>query len=268
MKINNLRILAIDDIADNLITLKAVISQVLPDSNVFTALNGIDGIKIAKKEKRNLKAINENQTQFYGWYPFWMHDAYQNYNFNSLTTVSFFSVDAYLDDFNQVSFIENGINEKFASDLFKKAKSAGCRIDLTFKCDDKEVIDLLLNNDSVRNKCINYLTYLLDTSSLMTDGIALVFENLPANNSGSLVLFIAQLKQSIKKSNRSIKLALPESDLAKNYEILKLNKLVDNYLLIGIFHIFQAWKSSLFHSRISPIICHNQLCPSLLCLLL
>ncbi len=189
--------------------------------------------KIAKKEKKNLKAINESQIQFYGWLPFWMLDAYTNYNFNSLTTVSFFSVDAYLDNHDQVSFRENGINEKLASDLFKKANSAGCRIDLTFKCEDEDVIDLLLNNDTIRNKCINYLTYLLDTSNLMTDGIAIVFENLPPNNAGSLIHFIAQLKQSIKQSNRSIKLAIPEFDASKNYDILKLNKLVDNYLLIG-----------------------------------
>ena len=50
MKVNNLKILAIDDIADNLLTLKAVLNQALPNSKVFTALNGIDGIEIAKNE--------------------------------------------------------------------------------------------------------------------------------------------------------------------------------------------------------------------------
>lgn len=50
MKINSLKILAIDDNADNLITIEAVIKEVLPKAEVFKAISGREGIDIARKE--------------------------------------------------------------------------------------------------------------------------------------------------------------------------------------------------------------------------
>ena len=44
---NNIKILAIDDIEDNLISLKALIRESFPEGLVFTALNGPKGIEIA-----------------------------------------------------------------------------------------------------------------------------------------------------------------------------------------------------------------------------
>jgi len=50
MRQKSLKILAIDDKLDNLVTIRAVIREVLPNAEVFTELNGIDGIKRAKTE--------------------------------------------------------------------------------------------------------------------------------------------------------------------------------------------------------------------------
>ena len=50
METKNYKILAIDDNLDNLITLKAVIDEILPDTEVLTANNGKDGIYIARSE--------------------------------------------------------------------------------------------------------------------------------------------------------------------------------------------------------------------------
>ncbi len=50
MKTKNYKILAIDDNLDNLITIKAVIEEILPGAKVLTANNGKDGIYIARAE--------------------------------------------------------------------------------------------------------------------------------------------------------------------------------------------------------------------------
>ena len=47
MENRKIKILAIDDNQDNLITLRAVVSEVLPDTITYTALNGPAGIEIA-----------------------------------------------------------------------------------------------------------------------------------------------------------------------------------------------------------------------------
>ncbi|MEI7884891.1 MAG: HD domain-containing phosphohydrolase [Clostridia bacterium] len=50
MESHKIKILAIDDHLDNLITLKAVIQEMLPESEVFVALSGRLGLEIAKAE--------------------------------------------------------------------------------------------------------------------------------------------------------------------------------------------------------------------------
>jgi PAS domain S-box-containing protein len=50
MKNAHLKILAIDDNADNLTTLRAVMRDVLPDCTLLTALNGKRGIELAREE--------------------------------------------------------------------------------------------------------------------------------------------------------------------------------------------------------------------------
>ena len=50
MSINELKILAIDDNQDNLITLKAVIADAMPETKVLTALDGSSGIALAISE--------------------------------------------------------------------------------------------------------------------------------------------------------------------------------------------------------------------------
>ncbi len=47
---SNVRVLAIDDNPDNLVTLKAIIGSALPAINVITALNGENGISLAIQE--------------------------------------------------------------------------------------------------------------------------------------------------------------------------------------------------------------------------
>ncbi|MFZ4401752.1 MAG: PAS domain S-box protein [Bacteroidales bacterium] len=51
---NEIKILAIDDIRDNLISIKALIREAFPDAIVFTALRGIEGIEIAATEDPDL----------------------------------------------------------------------------------------------------------------------------------------------------------------------------------------------------------------------
>ena len=44
-----IKILAIDDQPDNLISLKALISEMFPDAHVYSSLTGQQGLKLAKE---------------------------------------------------------------------------------------------------------------------------------------------------------------------------------------------------------------------------
>jgi PAS domain S-box-containing protein len=54
MESNKIKILAIDDIEDNLISIKALIYEAFPDAIIFTALDGKTGIEIAAQEDPDL----------------------------------------------------------------------------------------------------------------------------------------------------------------------------------------------------------------------
>ncbi len=49
MAMNSLKVVAIDDNHDNLITLKAVMLDALPGCELFTAINGVDGIELTRQ---------------------------------------------------------------------------------------------------------------------------------------------------------------------------------------------------------------------------
>ena len=50
MDYKNIKILMVDDVQDNLITLSALIRETFSSAKIFSALNGQEGIEIAKKE--------------------------------------------------------------------------------------------------------------------------------------------------------------------------------------------------------------------------
>ena len=61
-------------------------------------------ITSVNRDAPDLENIDKYSPQIYGWYPYWMKDSYENLNYKLLTTVSFYSVDVYLDSNNSISF--------------------------------------------------------------------------------------------------------------------------------------------------------------------
>ena len=169
--------------------------------------------------------------KIYGFYPYGMTGTYKSYNYNLLTTVSFYSVKVDAVDQNRLHYNIYGIDETL-DNLIQNAKEAGTRVNLTFHCDDAPIINSLLNNKEVRDSFISSITHLLDTT--LSDGICVnFFDKLPATNADALISFLLQLKGSLKNSNKSIKITLPANDFSNSYNICKLNGIVDEYILLG-----------------------------------
>lgn len=188
--------------------------------------------KAAKKEVKILKELNNNKTQIYGWFPYWMNNAIDDFRYNLLTTFSFYCVEIFRDSItNQISYLDHGIDNFSTKDILNKASSAGCRVDLTIMCTDRSVVNQLLNNKKVQDSCIRHITRKLDSNKIF-DGVCIVFENMPSHNSGSFLNFLSSLRKTLTP-NLELKLALPAKDFSSNYAILKLNALVDAFIIMG-----------------------------------
>jgi spore germination protein YaaH len=188
--------------------------------------------KVAKKEAKSIKDLQDLQTEIYGWYPYWNRMPYADINFNLLTTFSYFSIDGTLDPAtNRIVFDDHGINGPSTKEMLQSVTAAGCRIDVTFKFNDKNSINLLLNNVVVRDSCLASIIKIMNANYLY-DGICIEFENMPPNISAALVQFMSALKAQLKPSGRTVALTLPAMDYSNNYNILNLNKVVDTYILL------------------------------------
>ena len=188
--------------------------------------------KTAKKEAKYLKKRENVQTQIYGWYPYWNTTPDSAFNYNLLTSFSYFTIDGHYDaNSKKIEFDDHGITSPFMKSLFRSASGAGCRIDITFRFDDKSTLRQLFSSQLLQDSCISSMVKIIN-ANFVYDGICIVFENLPPNISSSLVLFMSELKVTLKPSNRTISLALPAMDYANNYNIQKLNQLVDSYILL------------------------------------
>lgn len=191
----------------------------------------IKGEKIEKK-------TNKLSTTIYGWQPYTTLGNLENLNLELLTTVSYYSVEVVRGGFNKITLKKQGFDDVREENFLKKAHNAGCRIDLTFECNNAELVATLLNDKSAAALCIDKIIHMVDTTSLFIDGICIDFQDIPANNSDALVVFMKSLKESLKKSKRTLKLVLPAMDTRNAFDIMILNQLVDQYVLWGIDYHF------------------------------
>ncbi len=67
METNSIKVLAIDDNFDNLISLKAVLSELIPDIRIFTALDGKKGIEIAMESNPDVILLDIIMPDFDGF---------------------------------------------------------------------------------------------------------------------------------------------------------------------------------------------------------
>ena len=192
------------------------------------------------------KASDKSQIKIYSWYPYGMKDTYENVNYDLLSTVSFYSIDVYLDSSNQISVKDNG-HDTLATNLFQKAKEANCKVDLTFQCDDPEIIGPFLNNKTVQDSSISYLTNLVNSTS--SNGICVDFDKLPPNSASAFISFLTQLKGSLKKSRKTLTITLPANDFSNSFDVLKLNKVVDAYTL----HAFNFHHNGSAEGPVAPL---------------
>lgn len=192
--------------------------------------------KEAKAEAKIIAESKDRHTIVYGWHPYWIKSTLDSSYFNQLTTFSYFGIEANFDaSHNSLIFDDHNFFSHDTQDMLDNASKTGCRIDITFVCQDSKAIDLLLNNQMRQDLCINYLLNILEANHKI-DGVCVVLGNIPKGNSASLIKFISALKASLNKSSYTLKLGLPIKDSANNFDILKINSLIDDYVLMAFYN--------------------------------
>jgi spore germination protein YaaH len=190
------------------------------------------------KKLRQKKADSTSQKdakyvmQVYGWHPSWLGETSLDYNYNLLTTLSYFSCDIMLNGQKSIEYVLNGWDEPGTTQMISQARADGCRIDLTVKCYSPEVLDSIFNSKEQRVNCINMLTYII-SSDQKADGITLAFESIPEGNEIQLTQFVKELYDSLSPKGKTVSIAIPSEDYSNTYQVKELSKYVHQFILMG-----------------------------------
>lgn len=184
-----------------------------------------------KQELKHSADSAKRTLQVYGWHPSWIGNTYPAYNYNLLTTLSYYSYDLVWNEAQEVEYTANGWGEDGNTQMVDMARADGCRIDLTVRCQDAKAIDAILNTDE-RENCIRTLASVITTAP-KADGITLSFDNIPPGNEIQLTQLVKLFHDTLATLGKTVSIALPAEDPSSTYQVKVLSTYVDQFILMG-----------------------------------
>ncbi len=161
----------------------------------------------------------------YGWYPYWMGDAYLDLDWNLLSHVSFFCLEA--TSTGAVS-ADYGWPENWTG-LIGTAQAAGVPLTVTCALFDSGAINTLLGNLTYRSNLIsNLLQACMDGGAV---GVNIDFEGSNLN-AGNLVVFMQELRAAFDAviPGAHISMATPAVDWTGSFDYDQLAVVCDNLI--------------------------------------
>ncbi len=185
-----------------------------------------------KRSVSNRKLKEENE--LYVWYPYWMGDAWKTYNFNLISTISFFT---YKIDPSSGSYLNpNQIVQWRNSDLLDSAKISNTKVLLNLSLEGQVNQSRFLENESLWNVLLDSVSVLLQERN--ADGIELEFAEITKDQSQKFLDFTIYMKNNLnarfvtKKMN--LALAIPAIPGEFSTSLQQLDEFVDLFVVKGI----------------------------------
>lgn len=207
---------------------------------LFEIINGIDpGVMVNNGEISDpgkvysvldsVKFIDKN-VEVFGWHPYWMKSSWNNYPFNLLSTISYFSYNINPDNGDPINILD--LKDWSDSNFVRTAQDNNTRVLLTVSLHGQKKIINFLNNKSIWERLFANVSELILSKN--ADGVDINFENLPASQTSNFQKFILEFKRYLDeefyKNNRSkpsfLSMTIPASKQMQNYSINSLTELV------------------------------------------
>lgn len=185
-------------------------------------------------EKR-IKGIHfEDDFKIFGWHPYWSGDAFNTYNYDLLSHISWFSYS--INPKTGAPMQSEVIDQLLESGLVDLAHEKGTKVLLTISCFGKRTNQEFFKDDYGQvGIAINNIVSIIKSHQL--DGVDINFENVPKAEKENFTKFVKRLTAAVKKEKAfyEVTLTIPKTNTA--FDISKLNSIVDFYILTGYdFH--------------------------------
>lgn len=185
------------------------------------------------RSSNNQRALREN-VEVYTWYPYWMGDVWKSYDFNLISTISFFSfkVDpttgSYLNPSQIVQWRE--------TDLLDSAKKHNTKVLLTIALEGEDNHLNFLKDETKWNTTLDSISVLLKERD--ADGIEIEFTDVPKERETKFLDFVSFLKENLEyrfiTKKITLSLVIPASPGDFPFDLMQLDESVDLFVIKGL----------------------------------
>ncbi len=176
--------------------------------------------------------------QVYGYHANWMDKYYKSYDYSLLSTFCYFGY--------KLNPLTGGYKSIYKWKTHKSidlAKKAGCKVELCVMNFGHKNNTRFLNNRKAWKRLTNNLIKLLDYRN--ADGINIDFEGVPRDQGKNLTDFMIYLSKRLKTERctptaTSVTMAIPAVDWYRIFDLKKLSKYVDSFIVMGYDYHFRG----------------------------
>jgi spore germination protein YaaH len=211
---------------------------------LYDALNGEDQVVTSSnfywdaekevyyvKDKRYRQILPDKEV--FGWHPYWMGNAWKNYPFELLSTLSYFSykVDPASGSYSNPEQIKDWRNTA----LIDSAQIKKTKILLTVSSHGRSNNNQFLSDRGKWSVLIDSVTQLIKDRN--ADGVDLNFEQLPYLKRERFNLFVKQFREQLDNQINGkkpiISITLPAVDSREIFDVVALQKYADLMVIMG-----------------------------------
>ncbi len=198
----------------------------------YNKLLGINASKPSYSKKG--KACNLTH-DVYGWHPFWVGTAYNNYDFSLLSTFSYFSY-----ELNPSTGRYNTIHSWRTTPSINLAQAAGCRVELCVTNFGATNNSTFLTNATAKQTFIDTIIALIQYRN--ADGVNIDFEGIPSSQRNNLTSFMTSLSTQLKAAipGATVTMAILSVDWNNVFDIAALNNVVDKFIIMGYGYYYSG----------------------------
>jgi GH18 family chitinase len=180
----------------------------------------------------------------FGYHPYWNGTAYQNYPWEIISHLAWFSL-----DMNSSGNITNAHSWPW-NDLVNVAHANGVKVIVTVTLFDNDGIATLLSSATNRQNAINNLISRVNAGN--ADGVNIDFESVPSGQEANFNTFINDLTTAFHDQipNSEVSIAMPAVDWWDSYDYDYLADHCDGLMIMGYNYY---WSGSSSAGPVAPL---------------
>ena len=173
----------------------------------------------------------------FGWHPYWMGTAYENYDYSLLSDVSYFSYEV-----NPNTGNYNTVHSWKTTNLVPMAKAAERRVNLCVTLFSGHAT--FFGNPDAQRRLIDSLIVLVKLRD--ADGVNIDFESVPGSQRDNMTAFMRQLSERFHSEipGSQISIDLPAVDWQKTFDVAAMEPYVDLFIIMGYAYHWSGSQST------------------------